>query len=206
MDYVYIVPVGSIRDDFWVEPLEHAVMRTFGLKTRYRRFDLDLARAYDARRGQYDSAEILRQLIAALPPDGCRVLGVADVDLFIPILTFVFGEAQLNGAGSVASLHRLHNEYYGLPRDKHLMLERLLKEALHELGHTFGLIHCHDPRCVLRSSTYVEDIDQKSAEFCEACREKVRAGVAACRRQARSAAGKTNRGNAVRSYDVPPIV
>ena len=206
MNYVYIVPVGSMKGDFWIDPLAHAIMRTFGLKTRYRLFDIDLSRAYDARRRQYDSAEILRQLIAALPPDGCRVLGVAEVDLFIPILTFVFGEAQLNGAGSVASLHRLHNEFYGLPADKHLMLERLLKEAVHELGHTFGLIHCYEPRCVLKSSTYVEDIDQKSGEFCDACMGKIRANVAACRRQGKAEAVKTDRGNAVKSYDVPPIV
>ena len=88
------------------------------------------------------------------------------MDLFIPILTYVFGEAQLDGIGAVVSLHRLNNQFYGLPEDTGLMHDRLLKEAVHELGHTFGLLHCFQPGCVLNASTYVEDIDQKSRELC----------------------------------------
>lgn len=205
MQYIYIVPI-RIKDLFWVEPLEHIVRRTFGLGTQCREFDLDLSAAYDARRQQYDSSEILRRLIAKPPADAYKILGVAEVDLFIPILTFVFGEAQLDGPGSVVSLHRLHNEFYGLPEDRNLMAERLLKESVHELGHTFGLIHCYEPRCVLKSSTYVEDIDQKSAEFCEACKEKIRSGIVAGSQPGEGKDAKTTGGNVTKHYDVPPIV
>jgi archaemetzincin len=99
----------------------------------------------------------------------CKRIGVVDVDLFIPVLTFVFGEAQLGGPAAVVSTHRLTNTFYGLPRDDDLMLRRLEKEIIHELGHTFGLYHCHQFECVMRSSTYVEEIDMKRAHPCPAC-------------------------------------
>jgi archaemetzincin len=96
-------------------------------------------------------------------------LGVTDLDLYIPVLTFVFGEAQLAGGRAVVSTLRLRQEFYGLPADPELLGERLLKEALHELGHTYGLRHCPDYTCVMSSSNGVERIDLKSAEFCPTC-------------------------------------
>jgi archaemetzincin len=101
------------------------------------------------------------------------VLGVAEVDLFIPILTFVFGEAQLEGPGAIVSTHRLNNKFYGLPENQTLLVQRIVKESIHELGHTFGLLHCSSPGCVLNSSTYVEDIDQKSDALCPQCQQRL---------------------------------
>jgi archaemetzincin len=98
-----------------------------------------------------------------------RALGVAGVDLFIPILTYVFGEAQLEGTAAVVSTYRLDNAIYGLPKDDGLLLDRLTKEATHELGHTFGLLHCQRGHCVMHSSTYAEDVDLKSPQFCASC-------------------------------------
>ena len=92
------------------------------------------------------------------------------VDLFIPILTFLFGQSILNGNTSVISLYRLRNELYGIKRDESLKQERLIKVIVHEIGHMFGLIHCQHPVCIMNSSTYVEHLDQKNAEFCEQCR------------------------------------
>jgi archaemetzincin len=134
--------------------------------------DLNVAAAFDPLRGQYNSTKILRQLQGLATVESWRVLGVAEADLFIPILSFVFGEAQLGPlphAAAVVSLHRLRQEFYGLPADPELLAERLLKEALHELGHTLGLRHCPDYRCVMSSSHAVENIDLKLAEFCTAC-------------------------------------
>jgi archaemetzincin len=102
-----------------------------------------------------------------------KILGVTELDLFIPIFTFLFGEAQLNGIGALVSTHRLHNQFYGIPENKKLLRSRLLKEAIHELGHTFGLIHCFTLKCVMKSSTYVEEIDQKSINFCRVCEQKI---------------------------------
>jgi archaemetzincin len=109
-------------------------------------------------------------LAAPAPGGRSRILGVLGEDLFIPILTYVFGEAQLGGRVAVVSYHRLQSERYGLAPDRGLLHERLLKESLHELGHLGGLIHCSDLECVMHISTYVEDIDMKPAAFCSSCR------------------------------------
>ena len=173
MAFIYIVPIKS-ADPFWRKSLEDGIQKSFGIEPRFVADGrIDLPKTYDSVRGQYNSSGILLQLINHPPADAVKILGVAEIDLFIPILTFVFGEAQLDGIGSVVSLHRLNNKYYGLPENQMLQTERLVKEAIHELGHTFGLIHCAYPACVLNKSTYVEDIDQKSQEFCKECRQEL---------------------------------
>lgn len=136
------------------------------------RFDPEVA--FDPNREQYNSRILLQQLLDDATPDTTKILGVAGVDLFIPVLTYVFGEAQLDGRAAVVSCFRLDNQIYGLPRDPEWMLERLRKESLHELGHTYNLVHCRRHPCVMMSSTYVEDIDQKSHRFCSQCLEVVR--------------------------------
>ena len=116
--------------------------------------------------------KILQRLERISDPDA-RVLAVTDCDLFVPVLTFVFGEAQLDGNCALVSTARLREEHYGMPPREDLLRERLVKEAVHELGHTFGLRHCPDWRCVMTSSHAVERLDIKGAEFCRACREPV---------------------------------
>ena len=145
---------------------------TFRMVCRVRPDRLDVTFARDRMRNQYYSTAILQQM-QPLGSDGARLLAVTSVDLYVPVLTFVFGEAQLGGNCALVSLHRLQEEFYGLPANEALLQERLLKEAVHELGHTFGLRHCDDWRCVMTSSHAVERLDVKGAEFCEACREVV---------------------------------
>lgn len=125
--------------------------------------------AFQAARNQYHSTEILARLSTLVNDEAYRVLGITEVDLFIPIFTFVFGEAQLEGGCALVSLYRLREEFYGLPPRPLLVQERLTKEALHELGHTFGLRHCPDYRCVMRHSHSVAAIDVKEAEICRDC-------------------------------------
>jgi archaemetzincin len=174
MSYIYIVPI-ELKDHSDLGMLEAFIFDTFHLKTRRREFKINLDGVFDPSRGQYNSSLILQQLIMKPPPDADKILGVLDVDLFIPILTFVFGEAQLKGIGAVVSTQRLHNRFYGLPENREVANERLIKEAVHELGHTFGLIHCSQPECVMNSSTYVENIDQKPAELCPLCQKSIKA-------------------------------
>lgn len=172
MSGIYILPVQT--DPFpWIESLEKSIYRTFGYVSRIYNSHINLESAFDHKRVQYNSSEILLQVISSIPEDAVKILCVVEVDLFIPVLTFVFGEAQLKGPGSIVSLHRLNNKFYGLPHDRGLLAERLVKEAVHELGHNFGLVHCANPKCVMRSSTYVEDIDQKSVQMCAVCEQEL---------------------------------
>jgi len=123
--------------------------------------------AYDSRRRQWSSSGVLRWLLERAP-GGAKVLGLTDVDLFIPILTFVFGEAQLGGVAAVVSTARLGDP----PEmgDGRVIWERTAKEAVHELGHAFGLVHCGTPACVMSRSANVRDVDLKRGDLCGTCR------------------------------------
>lgn len=131
--------------------------------------DFGLEFALDAARNQYLSTSVLSKLLEVRTEGATKTLAITDVDLFIPILTYVFGEAQLGGSVAVVSVHRLRPSFYGLRDDAILLRERLVKEAVHELGHTFGLLHCPDQTCVITSSTYAENIDHKTTQFCSRC-------------------------------------
>lgn len=133
---------------------------------------LDPAFAYHGERLQYHSSELLRRMQSSLGSGGWRLLGLTSVDLYIPILTFVFGEAQMDGPCALASSYRLRQEAYGLPPSPEVLRERLLKEAIHELGHTLQLTHCEDYRCAMSSSHSVERIDLKENTFCGHCRQQ----------------------------------
>jgi archaemetzincin len=155
------------------EPLMERLEKTFHLATRIRPPWFDPEDAFNSSRGQYNSTAFLELLLSEPPERGHRVIAVTSVDLYIPVFTYVFGEAQLNGRAAVVSIHRLQPEIYGLPSDDRLLTDRLIKEVVHELGHTYGLIHCADDRCVMRSSSYVEELETKNAEFCERCRNAI---------------------------------
>ena len=103
------------------------------------------------------------------PPDATRLLGVTDVDLAIPMLTFLFGQAHLDGPIALVSLCRLRQEFYGLPANESLLRERTVKEVLHELGHTFGLAHCSEPKCAMSLATHIELVDAKAEQYCARC-------------------------------------
>lgn len=140
-----------------------------------RRLDLtfDLRPYYAPERRQHHATLLLATLLRHLPEPTGKIIGVTSEDLFIPVLTFVFGQSQLDGPAAIVSTYRLHNQLYGLPADEELLLTRTVKEVVHELGHAFGLVHCRDQRCVMRSSTYVEEVDLKDAAFCAACSEVI---------------------------------
>lgn len=132
---------------------------------------LDLNPFYNPARRQYDGDRLLNHIPACTKSGYTKLIGLFRVDLYIPILTYIFGQAILNHKTAVASVYRLRNELYGMKQDEELLMSRTVKEVIHELGHTFGLIHCHTVACVMRSSTYVEEIDLKESEFCHECRE-----------------------------------
>src|SRR5450432_2511579 len=130
--------------------------------------------AFDRDRGQYGSIAVLEMLLRRCPDDALKLLAVTERDLFIPVLTFVFGQAQLGGRTGVVSLARLRQEFYGLVRNDTVLLERAHKEVLHETGHLFGLVHCADRRCAMSLATGVRQIDGKDAAFCAPCSARLR--------------------------------
>ena len=127
--------------------------------------------AFDKRRKQYQSHAILSEVqgYAVRKPSLNRVLGVVDADIFVPELNFVFGEATCPGKAALISLWRLRPEFYGELPSKELFLERALKEAVHELGHTLGLRHCSRSSCVMHFSNSISDTDIKQSLFCDKC-------------------------------------
>ncbi len=124
--------------------------------------------AFDPKRNQYHSTKILDWLKKMRANDE-RILSITDVDLFVPELNFVFGEADVIGKVCIISLVRLRQEYYGLPKNEKLLLERTLKEAIHELGHTYRLGHCENPKCIMHFSNSIRDTDRKGPGFCRKC-------------------------------------
>jgi len=173
-----VIQVVGIGEGVGIEALDQLAARLarelrVGVRVRDGRPDPGFA--FDPVRKQCHATSLLRHL-SSLRGDGVRLLGVTAMDLYVPIFTFVYGEAQLAGRCAVLSAHRLRQEFYGLPPDEDLFGERLVKEALHELGHTFGLRHCQDWRCAMSSSTTIERLDLKEGRYCARC-WKAAAGV-----------------------------
>lgn len=178
MKYLYVGAIAGIGAGIEREAyreLQERVAAEFSAPVR----ELELPGvefAYDAGRGQYGSIPVLEMLARLCPADALKLLAVTGRDLFIPVLTFVFGHAQLGGRVAVISLARLRQEFYGLAPNREIFLERAYKEALHETGHTFGLVHCADRDCAMSLATNVRQIDLKHAAFCAACAGQVRRG------------------------------
>ena len=167
MKPLYLGPMAEANPEVMAY-LHERMPPAFGVELR--RLELPgIDFAYDARRGQYGSIQALELLLERCPPDALKLLAVTERDLFIPALTFVYGQAQLGGRVALISLARLRQEFYGLPPNREVLLQRALKEALHETGHTFGLVHCADRNCAMSLATNIRRIDDKRAEFCAAC-------------------------------------
>src|SRR5271157_3402762 len=168
MKLLHLLPIGNMEEGLLKElcpPIEEALrVRCKVLPVR-----LDPEFAFHGERQQYHSSEILYRMQSFLTPDSWRMLGIAAVDLYIPILTFVFGEAQMGGPCAVVSAYRLRQGLYGLPPDPELFRQRVIKEAVHELGHTVNLTHCDDYRCAMAPSHAVEWIDLKESTLCATC-------------------------------------
>jgi archaemetzincin len=170
--HITLISFGYFEKDF-LDKVTEAVRHEFKFSVRIKEGYLDLSEFYDPGRRQYNGNTLLKEMDTLALADSVKTLGLFNVDLFIPILTFIFGQAALGGNTGIASLYRLNNERYGMPANKNILLERFKKEVIHELGHTFGLTHCHTPNCVMRSSTYVEDIDLKEVYLCQGCRDSI---------------------------------
>jgi archaemetzincin len=169
---ICLLPVGEVNEDvlfFLQSELQKVFQRQVKIAEGLEHPDY----AYNPEREQYLSPDIVDRIKKEKSKDCDRILGVVDIDLYVPSLNFVFGQADFHDRVAVISLTRLRQEYYGLSSDEKLFRERALKEAVHELGHTYGLRHCPDTKCVMHFSNSLKDTDIKSHNFCPGCKSKL---------------------------------
>jgi len=169
---ITLISFGYFESNFLkkiADNIHHELLVTVNIKEGH----LDLSDYYNPARLQYDANKLLQHVDTYFASDNIKTIGLFNVDLYIPIFTYIFGQAYLNKRTGIASIFRLSNERYGIESDEELLLERFSKEIIHEIGHTLGLVHCHIPDCVMRSGTYVEDIDQKNSSLCHLCKDKL---------------------------------
>jgi archaemetzincin len=163
---IVVSPVGNIADDISVA-VAQKIETVFRCHTRIQPLLPDIEFAYDVKRNQYYSTRVLEKLAETAPLGCLKVLAITRKDLFIPILTHVYGEAQLGGKAAVISTVRLITPVESTRMED--IIERIAKEAVHELGHTFDLRHCEDPHCIMHYCRKIEDVDQKLNRFCRYC-------------------------------------
>lgn len=167
---IILAPIGAL-EEWFLDALAKDLEKIFNCKVeRYAVVEIPQD-AYNPSRKQFFSTRFLRELRNSTSPGKQeKVLGITDVDLYVDGLNFVFGEAELEGLCAVISVARLHQSFYGLPENKTLFLERTIKEAVHELGHVYGLKHCPNPDCVMHFSNSLVDTDRKKVSFCSRCK------------------------------------
>ena len=164
----YIVSLGDVAED--VEQRACLAVRScFKLTCEILSPEPRPDFALDASRNQYNSLEILDWLESRFPRPDEWIFGITNIDLTIPVLTFVFGQARLDGRSAVISTTRLCEEFYGIPADRMLLMSRVEKEVVHEVGHMLGLTHCLDRNCVMYPSNNLVQTDVKSTRLCPRC-------------------------------------
>jgi archaemetzincin len=166
--FVLISPIGNFDADILCA-IEEMIVKGVGLSCRVQALIDTIDFAWDAKRQQFHSTAILDRLAQEAPPDTLKIIALTDRDLFIPILTHVYGEAQLGGVSCIVSIHRLAAGISPVgERDR--FLERVVKESAHELGHTFNLRHCKDNQCLMHYCRSIGDVDHKDNRLCRYCR------------------------------------
>ncbi len=176
MKRLQLLPIGKLTDGL-LPFLQRALEQSFQVDCDIIPTVLDPSPMFHSQRRQYHSSELLSAMQKLVSGECWRLLGVTDNDLYIPILTFVFGEAQMDGQCALVSTRRLRQEFYGLAPNEDLLENRLLKEAVHEIGHTCGLTHCDNYLCAMAASHAVEWIDLKEASLCPDCRKELMLSV-----------------------------
>jgi archaemetzincin len=170
MERTTLIPIGAIESGVPAR-LKQSLEQTFASVVEIGSQMAKPDFAYNPTRKQY-LAPLILDAISEFGAEG-KMLGVADVDLYAPGLNFVFGQADIKRGVAVISLRRLRQEYYGLAQDKDLFSQRAIKEAIHEIGHTYGLTHCRDDACVMHFSNSLADTDRKEASLCQKCQSKL---------------------------------
>jgi archaemetzincin len=169
---IFLAPV-KFYSTALLQNLISELSKRFSSKIQVIDLKLNLDDFFSQDRKQYFSTQIIAEAMKLTDRFNGKIILLTDVDIFVPVLTFIFGEAQLNGKHALLSVCRLHEEFYSGISNDNLLLERTIKEALHELGHCYGLRHCDDWDCVMHSSPGIEEVDIKGSTFCRKCISKV---------------------------------
>jgi archaemetzincin len=165
---VKIVPIGKVNQDL-IEWLKESLSEICGLVvTIGERIDVP-GGALDKKTGQYLGDALLGALHKLRGSESSVVLGLIDQDCYVEGMNYIFGQATLKGNQAVVALKRLHESFYGREENESIFRNRVLKESLHELGHTFGLSHCPNYQCVMHFSNSLEDTEKKEGKFCRKC-------------------------------------
>jgi archaemetzincin len=170
MKRIIIMPIGKVDPEFLLS-ISAAVGTKFHTKAEADRKISIPPDSYNALREQYYATAVLKKMTVYKQRNMEILLGIIDADLYASKLNYVFGEADPFAGVAIISLWRLRQEFYGLPRDKDLLKERAAKEAIHELGHVYGLDHCSHPECIMYFSNSISDTDKKGPGFCDICKE-----------------------------------
>lgn len=166
---ITIIPLGEVSSTI-LEFIEKTLEHTFNVTANivpWQNTNSPLSKPLYG--GKYNSTSLLMYLSERIHGDTLKLLAITEADLYSPIFSCMFGEAQLGGACALVSLHRLRQEYYNLAPDRDTFLSRCEKEVIHEMAHTFGLLHCSDKNCIMYPSSNIIDTDVKSNSFCPNC-------------------------------------
>jgi len=170
---IHLVPVQKIERDLLIY-LSRQIEKTFSFPVKIESALPNPDSAYNKSRNQYRSDLILVELQKPRLAGTEKILGLVDLDLYTSRLNFVFGQASMGGRVALVALPRLRQEFYGLPKDQELYYSRVVKEAVHELGHTFGMGHCKRKECVMHFSNSLADADYKRKGLCEDCMDNLK--------------------------------
>jgi archaemetzincin len=170
---IYLAPLKFSNKPL-MEKLKQDLSKIFSVNIDSIKLDIDLNKTYSPERKQYYSTQIIESAISHTGYADGIILMITELDLYIPVLTFIFGEAQYKGKHSIISACRLHEEFYTGVTNEELFYERVKKEVLHELGHNFGLLHCIDWNCVMHSSNSIEEVDIKGNFYCKHCYDEIK--------------------------------
>jgi len=156
---VGIIPVGDV-DVKILKCVCDALHEVFNASTEIEDVQPAPAHAYVEKRGQYLSSAFVS---IASRGECDKNIAITDVDVYSPGLNFVFGQAELGGKGCMISIHRLRS------CNSDTLEKRVKKEAVHEIGHTLGISHCQDSKCVMSYSPSLNGVDYKGQTLCLGC-------------------------------------
>lgn len=169
---ITLVPIGPVPSGL-LDWLEHRLPDSIEQEVTIGEEISRPENAYVPGRRQYKGEALLADLQHHAYPGASQVVGLIDADCYAPGLNFIFGQASIDRRDAIVALPRLRESFYGHPDDLSLFRERVSKEIVHELGHTWGLSHCPDPQCVMHFSNSLRETDRKEIHFCPQCQAQI---------------------------------